>query len=186
MRAFLAIELPDALKTRLVEVAKRLGSSRAPVLWTRPGNMHLTLRFLGDVSDEQGRQLSDYLAGEYNGFERFQLNIAGIGVFPNPRAPRIIWAGVYCSDASLERVQHIAEQGAQRIGLKPEKRAFRPHLTIGRVRQSRKTGSDFRRLLDLEHDFDGGRIDVLEVSLFSSELKPSGAEHTRIACFALS
>ena len=186
MRAFLAIELPDALKTHLAGVTKRLGSSRAPVSWTRPDNMHLTLRFLGDISDGQGQRLSDYLAGEYNGCERFPLNITGIGVFPNLRGPRVIWAGVHCSDASLDRVQRIAEQGSRHIGLAPEKRAFRPHLTIGRVRKSRKIDSGFRRLLNLEQGFDGGEILVKGVSLFSSDLKPSGAEHTRIALFEFS
>lgn len=182
MRTFIAIELPDAVKDALRSLIDRLGRSRAHASWTKPERMHLTLRFLGDVPDEDIRRLAGFLTSRYAGGDTFELRVQGVGAFPNARKPSVVWAGVTPLEGALARVQAIAEDGARSIGLKPEKRPFRPHLTLARVRDVRQAG-DLPKRLGAERDFEAGSFSVSSVSLFSSELTRSGPIYERIEEF---
>ena len=96
VRAFVAIELPEAVSDALGALAGRLRKSRVRASWVQPGNIHLTLRFCGDVAVPDAESLGRFLADRYAGREPFPLEVKGVGCFPNARRPKVVWAGVAC------------------------------------------------------------------------------------------
>ena len=182
MRSFVAIEVPEIVKQSLVDLAASMKRSGIKASWAKPDNMHLTLRFLGEITGNDTDKLCELLGKRYSGFEPFIMNVEGVGVFPSVRRPSVIWAGIGLTGDLLSRAYEIAENAAREIGLEPERRTFHPHLTLGRIRDHRESG-DLVSELDRHKDFHGGEIAVSSVSLFSSELTPNGAIHTRIEEF---
>lgn len=184
MRSFIAIELPDPIKASLTPMVDRLRRTRVRASWVKPERMHLTLRFLGDVAEERLAALGEHLSAGLSGIEPFPLRVQGVGAFPNTRRPVVLWAGVGSLEGALTDVQAAAERAAQSIGLKPERRAFRAHVTIARVKQSGGFG-ELSVALRREEDFEAGPFQAGAVTLFSSELAPSGPVYTRLREFPL-
>ena len=182
MRAFIAIELSDAVRQALSSLVLRLRESRARVSWVRVENIHLTLRFLGEVDEPHIERLAGILRDAYKGIVPFTLSVRGTGAFPNLRKPSVIWVGAGPVEGPLGEVQLAAESAARAIGLPPEEKAFHPHLTLARIRDARGAGPLVARLEE-ERDFEGGEIPVNRVSLFSSELAPGGPVYTRVMEF---
>ena len=182
MRAFIAIELPEAIKDRLADAGASLRQAGIKASWIKTGNMHLTLRFLADISEQDILRLSERLRVEYEGTESFTLNVEGLGAFPNLRRPSVIWAGLSPLEGPLSQVQEVAESAAREIGLEPDKKKFHPHLTLARIRDRRKAG-DVAAEVERLDGFSGGEITVSSVSLFSSKLRPDGPLHTKIEEF---
>lgn len=184
IRAFLAIEVNEAARASLTGLIHRLRKGPSKVSWVPPENLHLTLRFLGDVPPSLLDDLSAELTSTLREIETFDLRLAGVGVFPDPRRPSVIWAGVHTPPAALAYVHGAAEHAAQAIGLDKEPRPFRPHITLGRVR-TRTRSRDLIETLKQESDFEGGEFPVRTVSLFSSHLAPSGVQYQKIRGFPL-
>ncbi|HEO70112.1 MAG TPA: RNA 2',3'-cyclic phosphodiesterase [Candidatus Hydrogenedentes bacterium] len=182
MRAFIAITLPEEVKESLAGLSSRLQTSRAKATWVRPERMHLTLRFLGDVSERQVEQLIARLAPAYEGRAPFELAVAGVGVFPNVRKPSVVWAGITPLEGGLAQTQHIAEEAATGIGLPPETRPFHPHLTLARIRHPHRLGT-LAEWLAREAKFSGHAFVVSAVSLFSSELTRKGPIYQQLGEF---
>lgn len=191
MRSFVAIELPDTIKASLESLEMRLRGQGPRVTWVRPENMHLTLRFLGDVQEAGLSTLGEILDKAYGHFSPFPLTVREVGAFPNTKSPNVLWAGLEPLEGPLAAVQASAEQAACAIGLPPETKPFRPHLTLGRIRELKrdktpKPTSSYESLstrLLTEHSFYGGDFTVQAVSLFSSELTSEGPRHTRLREF---
>ncbi|MCP4640452.1 MAG: RNA 2',3'-cyclic phosphodiesterase [bacterium] len=179
MRSFVAVELPEAIRAELAALVRRLRDSGARASWVKPDRMHLTLRFLGDVTDDQLAAMGERLTQSLAGVSPFDLRVGGVGAFPNPRRPSVIWAGIQPMDGPLAEVQAACEDAARAIGLKGEKRPFRPHLTLARVRDHRDAGN-LAPLLLREHTYDGGSFSVNGVSLFTSTLTPHGPIYDRV------
>jgi 2'-5' RNA ligase len=183
IRAFIAIELTAEIQKRLEEITtafkKKLDG--VPVRWVPAVNIHLTLKFLGDVSVANIKILTDILITESAGHKPFDVSIGGAGAFPNNRHPRVIWVGVE-APAELATIQGSVESAMARLGYPREDRPFSPHLTIGRV--SRNADSNDTRLISkaLENSKVGflGAAYVQEICLFRSDLQPAGAVYTRI------
>lgn len=173
MRSFVAIEISEQSREALRLLGGRLRGSDVKASWVRAGNLHITLRFLGDVEPGDLDVLAEVLAKAYSGVEPFSLRVEGVGAFPNPRRPRVVWAGVTGPETPLASIHQISEMGARAIGLAPEKKGFSPHITLGRIRDPR-AGSVLPGVLNGERDFDGGEFEVRNVSLFSSTLTPKG------------
>lgn len=182
MRSFIAIELPEAIQELLSELSARLRESGANASWVRPGNIHLTLRFLGEVDEDGLDRLAEVLSERYTSVSPFPLSVRGIGAFPNLRRPSVIWAGVGPVEGALTEVQAAAEAAAQAIGLPEESKSFHPHLTLARLRLPRGIEPLLARLQD-EKDFSGGDFIANAVSLFSSELTPRGSIYRRLKEF---
>ena len=183
MRTFIAIELNDAVREALWALSLRLQQSGVRASWAKPRSMHLTLRFLGEIPVEDVGRIGDLLAPRYAGTEPFSLRVAEAGAFPNARKPSVVWAGVGPLEGHLAQVQSTAEEAARAIGLAAEKRRYRPHLTIARIRDAAKA-SKLAPVLAREGAFDGGSFSVGSVSLFSSELGPGGAVYERLREFS--
>ncbi|MFP4192687.1 MAG: RNA 2',3'-cyclic phosphodiesterase [Candidatus Hydrogenedentota bacterium] len=185
IRAFLALDLPPEHREALFAVASRLKRAGARVSWVTPDRMHLTLRFLGEVTPDALERLGDDLTLVYARQEPFPLTLAHIGAFPNARAPRVIWAGLSPLEGPLAACQQAAETAARSIGLKAETKAFKPHVTLGRVRDP-KTGGRLTEPLTDEQDFHGGEFEAGHVSLYASELTSSGPRYTQLRVFPFS
>jgi 2'-5' RNA ligase len=177
MRLFIAISLPADVRTSLRDLVDRFRSRGDPFRWIDPDNVHLTLKFLGEVPGALLLPLEQAIGETASQFPPFSLVVRGIGAFPSADRPRIVWVGVVAEDV-LTSLHDGIDQALRPLGFEPEERAFRPHLTIGRLRRDRKGRGGVKaslgdRLTGLRYD--GGRFGVESVELMESLLKPTGA-----------
>lgn len=183
LRVFIAIEIPpdvrNAIEQQTAQLRNKLDENL--VRWIPVNNIHLTLKFLGDVSPITVDTLSQMLTMEADQHSRFEMRYGGLGTFPNSRRPRVIWVGVQ-APAELEALQHGIESATTRMGFLVENRGFSPHLTIGRVKQIVGL-ADAQKIRSALEDtkitsLGTGIVDVIH--LFQSNLNPSGSVYTRL------
>ena len=188
IRAFIAIDLTVEIHKRLDEIIAMFKSQldNVPVRWVPAVNIHLTLKFLGDVSVTNLKVLTDLLKTEVAGHRPFEVSVGGAGAFPNNRRPRVIWVGVE-APPELMLVQGGVEAAMARIGYPREERSFSPHLTIGRVSRSANSNDihAISKVLDSNRIGFLGATCVREICLFRSDLHPSGAIYTILRRFPL-
>jgi RNA 2',3'-cyclic 3'-phosphodiesterase len=186
IRAFIAIDLPTNISQRLDEVSNELRKrlETVPVRWVQVGNIHLTLKFLGDVSLGNLEILKQVLQAEVAHHKPFDVSIGNMGAYPNMRHPRVMWVGVEAPN-DLAYLQRSIETAMARLGYAKEDRAFTPHLTLGRV--SRNASSKETHVIG--EVLDGYKVGFLGVApvktvhLYKSDLRPTGSIYTRIqAC----
>jgi 2'-5' RNA ligase len=180
LRAFVAVEIPHEVRAALETVQERLRQRSVRARWVRSASMHLTLKFLGDTPADRVADISDALQAAARGHIAFSLTATGIGVFPGLRRPRVIWAGLCGAIARLADLQRSIEDGLAARGVQRETRRFSGHLTIGRFSEP----APAERLAEALKIFAGerfGEFTVREITLFQSELKPSGAVYTALA-----
>ena len=170
-RLFVAIDLPEAVTNLLVELNPHLPGVR----WLRPGQMHLTVSFLGNVGPIAEETLREKLAAIR--FTSFFMPVAGIGSFPAKGRPNVIWAGVGGGHPQLFHVHKRVQEAALAAGLEPELRAWHPHITFARCRDV--SPESIRPFLKANADFDAGLIRVESFSLYSSIPGPLGSAYTR-------
>jgi 2'-5' RNA ligase len=182
IRAFIAVEIPHDIQHNIQkETAKLRKEIDGLIRWVPAGNMHLTLKFLGDVSANSVEFLIQMLRTEADNVTGFAVQLAGLGSFPNLKRPRVIYIGMQ-APAGLDALQRGVESASRRLGYEPEERPFSPHLTLGRVKQN-ITAADQQKI---RRTIEGTQVDVLgtarvaSVHLYKSELKPSGSVYTRI------
>lgn len=183
IRAFIAINLPDDVKSALSRLQARLKTGeRFPVKWVDPYSIHLTLKFLGNIPADTTGRINTALEGAVRGIPPFQVEIRGLGVFPNLNRVQVVWVGVGGEIDLLLRLQRAIDSGLSSLGFAPEKRRFTPHLTLARVRD-RAAPSERQSLGRLIADTkfeDVYRINVDSVNLMKSQLTREGAVYTRI------
>lgn len=182
LRAFVAVEIPAGIRQAVCNTTANLRQGVGPLVrWVPMENMHLTLKFLGDVSPSNVDMLSQMLRAEANLFQCFDLRLNGIGSFPNLKRPRVIYIGIQ-APAVLETLQRGIESASRRLGYESEERGFSPHLTIGRVKQNVTATEQqtIRRALEAAKIDDLGTAKVDSVHLYKSDLKPSGSVYTRL------
>jgi 2'-5' RNA ligase len=179
LRSFIAIELPETVKKALAEFQQELGKCGADVRWIRSENIHLTLKFLGNIEEDKADIIAERLKGTCKGHSGFKVNISGTGVFPNKRSPRVLWAGISLNE-EIVTLQEGIEDAMASLGFEREKRRFSPHLTLGRLRSSRGKQAVLDKM-DAYRENIFGIMDVDSVLLMRSDLGPSGAKHTKIA-----
>lgn len=179
IRSFIAIELPDEIRHALAEVQKNLRRDVGGVRWVEPGSIHLTLKFLGDIPAEQIQPIAAAAMGVVQDEPPLSLGVSGLGAFPNPRRPRVIWVGIEGDVERLGRLQTRLEEALGPLGFPREERAFRPHLTVGRVKDPRRPPDLTRALADVTVPRCNS-FDVREILLYKSDLKPPGAIYTKL------
>jgi 2'-5' RNA ligase len=183
IRSFIAIPLSSEIHKKLHQVSDTLRKNlfSVPVRWVNPDNIHLTLKFLGDVSLSNLEILQNILASEVNTYSQFEISVGELGAFPNPRRPRILWIGVE-SPPELKAMQISIETSLERLGYPREDRPFSPHLTLGRLNR-KTTYQDFGQVTKVLSTINVGFLGadrVKEVNLYRSDLKPGGAIYTRL------
>ncbi len=183
LRTFIAVEIPSTLQNAIYEstanLRKTLGNNL--IRWVPSHNIHLTLKFVGDVSLASLGLLKDMLTVEAAQHPCFEMQAEGLGSFPNSRRPRVIWIGLH-APAALESLQHGIESASARLGYETEEKSFSPHLTIGRVKQNLSSPETQRIRAALEAT-KIGRLGVVHVDaahLFKSELRPNGSVYTKL------
>ncbi len=183
VRSFIAIELPDSLFGQLEQVSDNLQEllEGMPIRWIAVPNIHLTLKFLGDVSEKNIPMIKEILKTEAASHKHFEVSVGGFGVFPNFTRPRVIWVGVEAPD-ELENLQRRIDVETARLGYVPDRRKFNPHLTLGRVSRNANPKEVRSISVVLRKQRVGflGAVRISEVNLFRSDLGPRGAVYTKM------
>ena len=183
VRAFIAVDLPPDLQVRLAQVSSELQEKMGdvPVRWVPAGNMHLTLKFLGDVSSNNMDVLHDILRGETADRESMVISLGGLGAYPKPRRPRVIWIGVETPD-ELMALQRGIDKQTGRVGYARDRRPFSPHITLGRVSRN-AVPNQVRTIGDVLCEKKVGFLGVARINavhLYRSDLQPGGAVYSRL------
>jgi 2'-5' RNA ligase len=184
IRAFLAVDLPESYRAGLSAVQDYLKQSRADVRWTSVAGIHLTLKFFGDIEEPQVEALTAAASRITGATPAFTLGVQGVGVFPGPKSPRVIWLGFSGQTEILGQLVQSLEQACAPLGFPPEKRKFTPHLTLGRVRSSQGREALSRSLTTVTLP-EFPEFQVGHLILFQSLLRPQGALYTPLRKIAL-
>lgn len=176
MRTFIAIPIPKECQTLLHEMQMSLRVCGAQVRWVAVPSIHLTLKFLGDVDAEVIASLSETLLESTRSERPFELSLQGLGCFPNPKNPRVVWCGLGGETAGLLRLQQRVESACTVLGFGPEDRPFHPHLTLGRVQGKRNLEPLMRQIAAGSGNACAFHTDRFHI--YKSSLKPQGAEYT--------
>jgi 2'-5' RNA ligase len=188
LRAFIAIELPAEIQEAIAHNTAGLKKAlpKPLVRWVVEQNVHLTLKFLGDVSPANLELLAEALKVEAAQHDHFTMSVGGLGAFPNVRRARLVWIGLEVP-AELAMLQRCVEGVATRLGYPAEERSFSPHLTLGRVGQTVSGGDQAKIRSALEACRVGplGTVKVDAVHIFKSDLQPSGSVYTHLYALPL-
>jgi 2'-5' RNA ligase len=183
MRCFVAIDFPAPLNRSVDDVVRRLKPLSRDVRWVTPGNLHLTLKFLGEVPETTIPAIASALKAVAESAEPFTLTVAGAGSFPNERRPNVLWAGI-TTPSLLLSLQSGVEDAMADLGFSKEQRCFTPHLTMGRVKGADGVVELMIRFRTFQNAFFGS-IEVREIVLMQSSMKPTGAVYNKIGQFML-
>lgn len=178
IRAFIAIEMPDNVKAGLSSLQAKLRPGQHPyVKWVHPEGIHLTLKFLGNIRRDQVSAIEEAMSKACAGTSPFQLQLGGLGAFPNLARSRVVWVALNGDLERLATLQGRIEQSLLPLGFARESRPFAPHLTLGRVREQ-ATPEERRRIGELvkaTQSAEAVAMEAGEVSLMRSTLTPRGA-----------
>ena len=185
LRLFVALELPDPLLEALLGVQERLRAAAPPraVRWSAAAGIHLTLKFLGETPAARQEAIVEALRRAAVGHGPLELRAEGLGCFPNPSRPRVIWVGLGGDLPARAARQEAVEAALGPLGFPREGRPFSPHLTLGRVRRE-AYAADVKALGKLMANTTAGEVGrwrADSLSLMHSELRPDGARYTRLA-----
>lgn len=176
IRTFVAIEMPEDVRQQFKEVQATLRRADAHVKWVEPHNIHLTLKFLGDIGEDQLERLFQGVVEAAQEISPFEISLSRLGAFPNLKRPRVIWIGVEEGKENLSQLQKKLEDSICRHGFSREDRKFSPHLTIGRVKSPR--GVDDLVTIIKETPFESHSIGMRDVVVMKSTLTPEGPIYT--------
>jgi 2'-5' RNA ligase len=180
-RAFIALELSDSLKEGILALTKELRRRGLRASWARRPTLHLTLKFLGDVEETELAEVVGAVARASSRVPPFGFETRSLGAFPSARRPRVLWLGVEPVD-ELFALQEAVENELAGLGFARERRRFHPHVTLARIRDPR--AESVQEILD-ELVAPKERVEVLEVRVMRSTLRPGGAIHELVEAVPL-
>ena len=178
-RAFVAIDLPESVRSALETAQAALKKFEFRVKWVRPESIHLTLKFLGNIDTARTDAVFNAMTLAAEGRHPLTLSPSGIGVFPNVRRPRVIWVGIGGQMDLLKNLQQSLDAHLADLGFPRDSRPFKGHLTLGRVKGKIAAGH-MQTALDQLKDHQSDGFGVSRIILFKSELQPSGAVYTQV------
>lgn len=184
LRAFLAIDLPVGLRPLLSRVQEELKKSSADVKWVPVGNVHITLKFFGQIAETRVEEIAAAALGVARRQRPFTLRVAGAGAFPHVKSPRVVWLGVAGDLEVMAAFYRQLEEAFAALGFPPEDRPFSPHLTLGRVRSPRGR-AELSRCLTTLLPVESEPFQIREVILYRSTLSPQGATYTPLQVIPL-
>jgi len=174
IRTFVAVEIDAAVRAAADELIRQLAESGADVKWVEPENLHVTVKFLGEVDSRQLHQICRAVEAAVASQPPFDLEVRRAGAFPNARRPRTLWLGAGRGGEELAAVAREVDKQLQRLGYPRESRRFHAHLTLGRVRQGGAASGRLAELLAEQAEFQAGTSRVAEAVVFSSQLSRGG------------
>lgn len=178
MRLFIAINFTAKDRQRIYSAARKMREAELPVRWVEPDQLHLTLKFLGEVRPERAARVKEAVARVAEKTKPFEMSLGGAGAFPTMRRPKTVWLGVEAS-AELRCLKHDLEWELAPLGFDREVRAFHPHVTLGRATDQSRAG-DFRDFEALVNDMTFEReVAVRGVDVMESHLSARGARYDK-------
>ncbi len=184
VRTFVAIVIHDSLHATLDKLLEKLSSSNAKVKWVQPENVHLTLKFLGNVEEERLPEVFEACEGAAKNVSAIDIEMRALGCFPDPKSPRIVWLGIERGADAVRQLQQKVESELQAIGFPKEEKPFKAHLTIGRVK-GKQGLSRLCRLLDDQKNIVIGSMRVQKISVMKSKTLPQGPVYTELKAIPL-
>jgi 2'-5' RNA ligase len=184
IRAFIAVTLDSQLIEQIAGASAKLRAEISGVRWVAPANFHLTIKFLGSIDEALVGSIEKALKRQLRLFPRFTISAKGLGVFPGPKRPRVLWVGLN-SDRLIALASRV-ESALEPLGFAAESRPFTPHLTIGRWREVNVASESLGRQFENWKAYDFGASHVACVKLIQSVLKPEGATYNNLATVPLS
>lgn len=187
IRAFIAITLPENVISHLRGLQTHLKTYQIKASWPKPSNMHLTLKFLGDIPCSRVQDINHSISAAILDFkknnDRLSLSVEGIGVFPSVRKTRIIWSGIQSGikgqTSRLGRIQSLLESHLEKTGFKKEKNRYFPHITLCRLKQP-VPANRITQILKRYSNMNSDSFFVNSIISFKSQLTSSGAVHTKL------
>ena len=181
LRTFLAIDLPSDLHEAIAKKQDSLRRELPQIHWVKSGNLHITLKFLGETPEAKIGDLKEVVQQAVKGISPFVMTLRGFGVFPDKRSPRTIWTGIDCTQSVLDDLALQVEASVISLGFPEEGKPFRPHLTLARIKKDhREVGQAIEKAGVLADPFIFGRLLVEQVTLFKSDLRPTGSVYTKL------
>ena len=180
MRVFIAIDLPQDIRNSLSAMQNELRPTASKARWVAAESAHLTLKFIGEISEKRRDDIDAALAGLT--WIPFSISVKGVGFFPGPKSPRVFWAGLHAP--TMEGLAQQIDSRLERAGFDREQRAFRPHITLARAKTTRLE----KTLIAASEKFaemDFGSFTVDRIKLYQSTLKPAGSIYTKLKEYPL-
>ncbi len=179
-RIFVAVDISNEARRKVSNYIANIKSKFPDVNvgWDRTEKLHLTLKFFGDTNEDQLETLKEICKAISSEISNFKLQISESGVFPSPNNARVLWLGVQGDVEKLQEINSILETECEKIGFKKEKRIYKPHLTIGRIREPRKSNELAKT--HLENKFEPVRFEVSEIVIIESKLQPTGSIYSKV------
>lgn len=175
MRAFIAIELPEETRDKLSALQQELKASGADVKWVRPENIHLTLKFLGEINEKQVELIKGIIDTAAGKRRAFRVRVSSLGAFPRIESPRVVWIDIEEGDEEVKGIAAELQENISWAGIPKEERPFSSHITIGRIRSPINRDKLVRCLKD-KTDLGGKNMEFYagKITLFKSTLTPKG------------
>jgi 2'-5' RNA ligase len=179
MRTFLALEIPRPDREKILRIIAKFKDRHLPIKWVEFENLHITVKFLGEIDDEKRTAIAARLKEFCGLFPSFKACLSGLGCFPGPRNPRVLWVGVNLGEDKLRLLVHDLENLLAKLGVREEDKPFHPHLTFGRVKA-------FCKVEDiLAQEFSGEPFSADSLTFFQSQLRPEGPVYDVLEKFKL-
>jgi len=179
IRTFIAVDLPDSVRHAIRHYQEPLKDEGADIRWVRTESIHLTLKFLGEVPVDQKDEILKAAVQAVKSVQPFTVTLSGTGGFPDRKNPRVLWVGILRGAQELTDLSIRLNNALIPLGFEMDKRPFKAHLTLGRVRSMRGVSSVIERMAD---PFESEPFKVNEINLFKSDLNPTGAVYTVLGC----
>lgn len=180
IRTFIAVAVPCTAELKpVLQLLREMGSAVTPVA---ADNLHLTLKFLGDTDPGRVSDIGDVITEETAGLSAFSMDLVGLGAFPRPQRPSVIWAGIQAPESLIDLASRL-EKRMRKLRFPKDRHEYNPHLTLARVR--RKPPQELFELLAENTATPFGSVEIDAVTLYQSELKPDGAKYSALAKAAL-
>lgn len=173
MRLFLAVTLPEALQQDIARATAALRAAAPTVRWVRPERLHLTMKFLGERPDDDATRIADAARHATTGLQPVSASLHGTGAFPNFRRPRVVWLGMH-PEAPLAAIARRLDAALAPLGIEPESRPFRAHVTLGRVADAMPPAAAAALERDLRRVTSTWLLAVYDIALMQSTLGPGG------------
>lgn len=184
IRIFVAVEITEETRKKLVEFTDKLKKVDADVGWVSPENLHITLKFIGSLDDERIDTVTNIIKDSVAHVKPFDLRYAGVGAYPTEKNPRVIFVDVTDPGRILAKIHERLDNQLMALGVEHEGRQFEAHLTVGRI----KTRRNVRKLMESLNSYNGfnfGLEHVTQVVLMKSDLSPEGPIYTKLHCVDL-
>jgi RNA 2',3'-cyclic 3'-phosphodiesterase len=185
IRSFLAFELPEDIKKVIATVSRMGRELPLDLRWIKQGNIHLTVVFMGNVPEENIQSIGESVKKVCAGTEPFDVSPGGLGFFGSRRHPRVLWMGLNGDVHRMGRFRDAIQKRLKHYGIKMEKRAFKPHLTLGRFKKGARPWPHLDHIISEYADLKGTVCSLRDLVLFKSDLASGGAVYTKLNAWSL-